>query len=140
MPFAKFPKQSLINGKSYGEYYVVFGKADLNIPFIDRDYSHCYAMKWTDAGWIMLNPALGYTEIFVLDSLNPEIREALAHTEYTDIIHVGAWRKIRRWRTPWPVAFTCVEQIKALLGISAWWVITPRQLYKYLGERDGCNI
>jgi len=27
---------------------------------------------------------------------------------------------------------TCVSGLKALLGVRAWWVITPNQLYRYL--------
>ena len=133
MPFARFDNECLINGKSFGEYYVVFCESDAGIPFIKREFSHCYAVKWTISGWVALNPALGFSELFVLESVDPDIRVALAGAKYTDIIRVSAWRKTRTWRTPWPVAFTCVEQIKALLGISAWWVLTPRQLHKYLG-------
>jgi hypothetical protein len=140
MPLAEFKKESLLSGKSLGEYYVVFCQADLNIPLLKKDYSHCYAMKWDGFNWIHFNPALGFTDISVLPQYDDDIRLALANERYTDIIHVSAWRKIRRWRTPWPVAFTCVEQIKALLGISAWWVITPWQLYKYLGGHHGDTV
>ena len=31
----------------------------------------------------------------------------------------------------WSV-FTCVEQAKRILGIRAWWVLTPYQLYKHV--------
>lgn len=133
MPLAKFSRDSLIDGKSYGEYYVVFARSEMRIPWIDPEYSHCYALRWTVAGWVVFNPALGFSELYVLESLDPDIRIALAGSEFTDIILVNAWRTIKKWRTPWPVAFTCVEQVKALLGISAWWVITPKQLYKHLG-------
>ena len=133
MPFARYKRESLIQGKSFGEFYLVFSRSEFQIPFIDRDFSHCYAVKWTVAGWVVFNPALGFSEITILESIDPDIRVALASAEYTDIIHVSAWRNMKKWRTPWPVAFTCVEQVKALIGISAWWVITPRQLYKHLG-------
>lgn len=35
---------------------------------------------------------------------------------------------------PWAVLApgTCVSIVKACLGIRAWWVLTPHQLYKYL--------
>jgi len=133
MPLAKFKRETLLHGKSLADYYIVFKPSELNMPFIDRGFSHCYAMKWDGYNWMMINPALGFTDIFILPSYDPDIRVALADEPYTDIIRVSAWRKINRWRTPWPVAFTCVEQIKAVLGISAWWIITPKQLYKHLG-------
>jgi len=31
-------------------------------------------------------------------------------------------------------AYTCVETVKSLLGIKAWWVITPKQLYRYINH------
>jgi len=38
-----------------------------------------------------------------------------------------------RIRLPWVFGpWTCVEQIKALVGIRAPWVLTPRQLWKHL--------
>ena len=140
MPIAEYKRETLLHGKSLAEYYIVFKRSELAMPFIDRDYSHVYAVKWDGYFWQMINPALGYTDIFVLPCFDPDIRVALAAEEYTDIIKVSAWRKIGRWRTPWPMPFTCVEQIKALLGISSWWILTPRQLYKYLGGANERNI
>jgi hypothetical protein len=32
---------------------------------------------------------------------------------------------------------TCVETCKALLGIRAWWIITPRQLARHLHKKGG---
>lgn len=133
MPLAKYKTETLLTGKSFAEYYVVFSRSELNLPWIAREFSHCYAIRWTLAGWLVFSPTLGYADVYPLESTHPDIRIALADVRYTAIIKVGAWRKIKRWRTPWPVAFTCVEQIKALLGISAWWIITPWQLYKHLG-------
>lgn len=34
---------------------------------------------------------------------------------------------------------TCVETVKSLLGIRAWWLITPRQLYRRL-RADGAKV
>lgn len=31
-----------------------------------------------------------------------------------------------------PFAFTCVEAVKRLLGLRAWWIWTPYQLYRHL--------
>ena len=45
-------------------------------------------------------------------------------------------------RTPAPAGpylrgpMTCVETVKALLGIRAWWILTPRQLYRRLRRED----
>lgn len=42
--------------------------------------------------------------------------------------------------TPWLLGpLTCVEAVKLALGVRAFWVRTPHQLYQYLrkGKRDG---
>lgn len=38
---------------------------------------------------------------------------------------------------PWAfmIPGTCVSIVKAFLGLRAWWVLTPYQLYRYLGGR-----
>lgn len=35
---------------------------------------------------------------------------------------------------------TCVGMAKAVLGIKAWWVWTPEQLYRYLLSHGGCEL
>jgi len=36
--------------------------------------------------------------------------------------------------------FTCVDTAKAVLGIRAFWVRTPWQLYRYIQKRSGVII
>lgn len=35
-----------------------------------------------------------------------------------------------------PELFTCVSVAKRLLGIQKWWIITPRQLEKYISSKN----
>jgi hypothetical protein len=35
---------------------------------------------------------------------------------------------------------TCVEVVKAALGIVAWWVLTPRQLARWLLRRGAVPV
>lgn len=35
---------------------------------------------------------------------------------------------------------TCVSGIKALLGMQAWWVLTPLQLHKHLVRRGAVSV
>lgn len=43
---------------------------------------------------------------------------------------------------PWGflVPATCVSVVKGVLGIRAWWVLTPYQLYKYLLKHGGQHL
>lgn len=36
-----------------------------------------------------------------------------------------------------PSVFTCVELVKRALGIHAWWILTPRQLYHHIRKLKG---
>jgi len=133
MPLAEYKRETLLHGKSYADFYIVFCRSSVALPFLDKDYSHVYAVKWSGFAWMAYYPALGYSDMAILPIMDQDIRVALADTGYTDIIQVSARRKINRWRAPLPTWITCVEQVKSLLGISAWWIFTPRQLHKYLG-------
>ena len=35
-----------------------------------------------------------------------------------------------------PMVITCVEVVKRVLGVHAWWILTPRQLYNYVRCRE----
>lgn len=35
---------------------------------------------------------------------------------------------------------TCVSGTKSLLGVRAWWVLTPKQLYRYLLENGAVSL
>lgn len=35
---------------------------------------------------------------------------------------------------------TCVELVKSALGIRAWWIVTPRQLARFLRRRCGAQV
>lgn len=83
---------------------------------------------------------LGFTDINVLpydwhDTINDITKDEDVKIQYMEV-----WRRPRyRVRTifaPW----TCVEAAKALLGIRAWWVLTPYQLYKYCEAHNGVDV
>lgn len=98
-------------------------------------FGHVYALRWDGWNWICLDPALGFTDIHVLPVASPEISDVVS-TECCVILRVEVWRERCRYRVPWVLApWTCVEQIKGLLGIRATHVITPYQLFKHLSRR-----
>ena len=75
---------------------------------------------------------IGYTDFGVLpydykDSIKDIVKDNATYQ------YVESWRKTR-YRSiiaPW----TCVEMMKSTLGIKAWWILTPYQLYKYIEAR-----
>lgn len=101
------------------------------MKWLKPDFSHVYAMKKSPGGqfWIVINPLLACLE-----------SELLCVDQYPhprSFAGIGAIvipvRAIIKEKPRWTLCvFNCVEVIKALLGIRAFWVWTPYQLYKYL--------
>lgn len=63
-------------------------------------------------------------------------------TNVVDRLPAGRIQRVtalrRRGNAMWPVGLkTCVTIAKAMLGVRAAWVITPKQLYGYVAARGG---
>ena len=115
------------------EWYLIFTDAKYDhwvFNFIDRSMGHVYAVKdLNDYQWLIVQPRVNLTETkILLKSEYPNIRHI---ADYNDsIIRVKAIPKPEvRGSINW---FTCVEQIKALIGIRDTWALTPKQLYTNL--------
>lgn len=86
-------------------------------------FGHVDALIRSGGKWVYYAPSLDMTHVQVLD----DWRDAVA--EGATVVRFRVLRKARRYRCPQVFApFTCVEQIKALLGVRAPWVLTPKQL------------
>jgi len=119
------------------EYYVVFTDAEVNqwfTRFLHPGYGHCYVVWWDGFNWIRMRPDLTHVAIEVLpliDSGDVEL-VVLGNTA----VHVEVPVNKQRVRTPLMLApATCTEACKAVLGIRAPFVFTPRQLFNYLVTR-----
>ena len=142
-------KQYLINlwEKSPTDWFIVFsgqGATD-QYPWLCKflgKVQHCYAIRWDGQHWIKFNPLLGHTDIHVLDFTPQDNILTVVHdTDCFAIIRYRAWRESMFVRNPYPTVCTCVEQLKALLGIRKWFLWTPRQLFDYLrGSENGIVI
>ena len=100
---------------------------------LDDNLKHCYCVRWDGYNWIGVFPQLGHTNIMILP-FGPldTIQDVVQNESCSAIIHAKIWRESMRIRSPYPVVFSCVEQIKAILGIRKMFVLTPKQLFKYL--------
>jgi len=103
---------------------------------MDNDFTHVYAVKsLNEYQWLVIQPTCAYTDLVIKSkSEYPHIR--LIAGQDAKIIKVTAMiNPVFRGSLN---CFTCVEQIKALLGIKSFWTWTPKQLYKGLiGGRYG---
>ena len=94
-------------------------------------FQHVYAVKKTEGGhfWVKIDPKAAYTEVTTWAvSAYPHIR--CLTTDDDIILPVTAViRPKERWTF---CIINCVEIVKSLLGIRAFWVWTPRQLYDHI--------
>lgn len=120
-----------IAGKSRLEGYVLFFPSDRwwRILF-RREYGHCIAVIRRDGLWVVVDPSMSMTELTILP-VGINLREIMPNC--TKIVRFVVWRDAKKMRTPWIFgAITCVEQIKALLGLRNPLLLTPYQLFKQL--------
>lgn len=101
-------------------------------------FSHVYALRWDGWNWIRVNPHIAYTDVAILPVAVENALHVLVEPGST-VLEVEAFRNEDQVRGRWWVGpMTCVEQIKALLGLPVGWIYTPWQLYRYLMEHaDG---
>lgn len=116
------------------EWYIIFTATTLKhwiFRFIDSELQHCYAVKESEGGefWIVLDSKNAFTQVkLVAKSIHPHIRSMSPD---------GVVLKVRAKINPSLNRHTlcilnCVELVKSVLGIKAFWCWTPKQLYKRL--------
>ena len=111
-------------------WYVVFCEADER-TWWDRlfrtpvGFSHVYALRWDGWNWLAFNPGAAFTDVAIGPGTSENALKSLVEPDAT-VIEVEAFRQVDKLRGGWWVGpMTCVEQIKALLGLPGGWVFTP---------------
>lgn len=138
MSFHKPDTHSLLEsqhliGRSLTKIYLIYeNKQDFWWQrLLKNNYKHVHAVKFNGLFWIKMNFGSGFTDF---DVLPYDWRDTITNVlEGQDVTYqyIEVWRK-RRYRVRSLFApYTCVEAMKSLLGIRAWWMITPYQLFKY---------
>lgn len=95
-------------------------------------------MKWDGFNWLVVNPRADYLDIAIADTCDYHRPKLINVDIATAIVGVTTQPRQCRLRSRWFVGpITCVEYIKALLGIRAFWIWTPWQLYRYVRAHRG---
>lgn len=124
------------------EWYVVFTEAKYCHwiwRFVDRSMGHVYAVKeLNDYQWLVVQPRVNIVQMKILLKCQYPVIGAITAKE-DKVLKVRAFPGVEpRGTLNW---FTCVEMIKALIGVKSFWTITPKQLYRGLQEnRYGRDI
>jgi hypothetical protein len=120
-------------------WYLVFTEAKYDHwvwRFVDQGMGHVYAVQdLNDYQWLVIQPRVNITQAKILLKCDYPVINALADIN-DKIVRVECEISAKpRGCLNW---FTCVEQVKALVGIRSFWTLTPKQLYKGLiGGRYG---
>lgn len=113
------------------EWWLIYGKTERSQwwnSFLHKDFQHVQAMRRDGSIWIHFAPHCEFLDIKILRTDANPWQLFPGHK----IQRVVMLRKEGILRSPWHTgAITCVELVKALLGIRAWYVRTPRQLFNY---------
>lgn len=90
-------------------------------------FGHVHIVLRTPNSWVKINQNMAYTDVDVVPlgwDLNME------GEVHPFIIDVPIEQK--RYGIG---AYSCVQQIKSILGITEWWICTPKQLKRYMKWR-----
>ena len=127
---------------SVEDYYIIFTGSTHNhwlIKRLRKPFQHVFAVKKSPGGrfWIIINPLITHTHIDIIAvSQFPTIGTLLIDPESSVVIPVTATITAKERHTL--CIFNCVEVVKSLLGMRAFWIWTPYQLYKRL-KKGGTN-
>lgn len=110
------------------------GRATLAwLRMLKPGFRHCFVLLRTKGQWLYLDPMVHYTFASVVGAY-----------PLLDLMRVFRRQGCRlclvrpRMPPPRPLAwrpYTCVEEVKRVLGLRAPWVLTPWQLYRRLDRR-----
>lgn len=129
-------------GKQWSSWYVVYLETPTPRfwkPFLKRGFYHVQLWRperfgpgLNDVMWIVVDPGLELASAHVvMDPMPPWQQDVRYTVQYVEVAKSSA--RVREWFHVGPV--TCVEVAKAFLGVSAAFVRTPYQLYKYIRAR-----
>lgn len=102
------------------------GQIERYWKLLKRGFWHVAVTLHTSRGDILVDPRMSYIDVSRANKYTHACGE-------NHRLHV----RVPLSNPPWGVLMpaTCVSIVKACLGIRAWWVLTPYQLYKYLKKR-----
>lgn len=108
-------------------------------------FEHCFIVYWNGYMWLRLEKLFGYhyaEPILHLDGyiLNNENIKSYFESKGYVCQTVDLSKRSDKLRCKHVFTlYNCVEYIKDFLGVSAWYVKTPYQLYKWIDKHYGCN-
>jgi hypothetical protein len=97
---------------------------------LKRGFRHCAVVLEVEDGWILCDSLSNKTFIKQIFNMNSEALVQRFLAAGLHAVEVDVRTPPRRLAPPLP--YSCVEGVKRILGIHAWTILTPWQLYKHL--------
>lgn len=112
--------------------FVAFGEARLPwLRWLKPGFRHCFLILNDGRHWLTLDPMAGWTELAVQPV--PAAFDLVEWYRRRGFLVVPARLCPRPAGGALTLApFTCVEAVKRALGLRAWRVLTPHQLFRHL--------
>lgn len=118
----------------YSRALVVFsGRAGVSwLRWLRPGFRHCFVALDDGIEWLTVDPLLHRLEVRA-SGLSSEFDLASEYRRMDLVVLEVALAPVALRAAP-PGLFTCVETAKRLLGIRAWRILTPWQLYRFLSR------
>lgn len=125
--------------EKHEEWYLVFTEAKYEHwiwRIVDKKMGHVYAIKDLNPHqWLVIQPRVNIVEVKIMLKCQYPVVKALTDPNDKVVKVESKPQQGARGTLNW---FTCVEQVKALIGLKSFWTFTPKQLYSGLiGGRYG---
>ncbi|WP_082914835.1 hypothetical protein [Paramagnetospirillum marisnigri] len=129
-----------VAGSGWTRALVVFsGRTDLVwLRLLRPGFRHCFAVLGSAGGWICVNPMAHGTEISVLP-VAPDFDLAGWYRSQGLICVSATPRRPPRRAIGWR-PYTCVEEVKRVIGLSGCAALTPWQLYLSLSKNGKSSL
>lgn len=126
------PENNKVDGK---QIWVVFSNdTDIGVlKLLRHGFRHCFALMQQDGRWIIVDPRSNQTDVQLLSHPRDFNFPRYFMEQGKTVLKIDRMDAPASILSPFPVS--CVDTIKRIIGLHAWWVITPHQLYRTLLKR-----
>lgn len=108
------------------------------LRLLQPGFRHCFVAVRLGRDWVILDPLSHKTSLTVVEGFSTD--ELARWYESQGLVAVKTTVRHAPVKMAPLAPATCVEAVKRVLGIHAWPIVTPRQLYEYLLDNKIKNL
>ena len=100
------------------------------LTYLRPGFRHVYCARYDGGRWTVLESMTGAVRVWTLPCVPGYDFPDWRASEGATVVRLRRWREPHHFRMRG--ILTCVSLTKFLLGVGAWWIVTPWQLYRHL--------